>query len=113
MRGGLRPEDKKLAEVVVGRELEEARSFEEAGRTFWAVDRLEAAGNLAEGLVEIPDLAARIAGLKARREYGLFLSAEKRRDKRVDEFRSSLGGAFGMVEEDEPAAGPPPTRFSK
>jgi predicted esterase len=106
MRGGLRPKDEKLAEAVVGRELEEARSFEDAGRVFWAVDRLEAAGRLAEGLVEISGLASRIEGLKARKEYGQFLGAEKRRDKRVDEFRSNLGGAFGMVEEDEAGGGP-------
>jgi len=105
MKRGLRPEDIKLAEAVVGRELEDARSFEEAGRVFWAVDRLEAAGRLAEGILEIFGLDARIEGLQARREYGLFLSAEKRRDKRVDEFRSSLGGAFGMVEEDEAGGG--------
>lgn len=106
MKGGLRPKDEKLAEAVVGRELEEARSFEEAGRVFWAVDRLEAAGRLAEGILEIPGLAARVEGLKARKEYGQFLGAEKRRDKRVDEFRSSLGGAFGLVEEGEAGGGP-------
>jgi predicted esterase len=105
MRGGLRPEDKTLAEAVVGRELEEARSMEDAGRVYWTVERLEAAGNLAEGLVGIPDLAARIEGLKARKEYGQFLSAEKKRDKRVDDFRSSFGGAFGQVEGDEAGGG--------
>jgi len=105
MRGGLRPEDEKLAEAVLGRELEEARSFEEEGRVFWTVDRLEAAGRLAEGILEIPGLAARIEGLKARKEYVQFLNAEKKRDERVDEFRSSLGGAFGMVEEDEAGGG--------
>ncbi|MCX6568027.1 MAG: hypothetical protein NT147_03115 [Candidatus Aminicenantes bacterium] len=106
MKGGLRPKDEKLAEAVVGRELEEARSFEDTGRVFWAVDRLEAAGRLAEGILEIPGLGARIEGLKARKEYGQFLGAEKRRDKRVDEFRSSFGGAFGMVEGDEAGGGP-------
>jgi len=105
MKGGLRPKDEKLAEAVVGRDLEEARSLEDAGRIFWAVDRLEAAGSLAAGLVEIPGLATRIEGLKARKENGQFLSAEKRRDKRVDEFRSHLGGAFGLVEEDEAGGG--------
>jgi tetratricopeptide (TPR) repeat protein len=105
MRGGLRPKDEKLAEAVVGRELEEARSCEDAGRVFWAVDRLEAAGRLAADLVELPGLAARIEGLKVRKEYGQFLGAEKRRDKRADEFRSSFGGAFGMVEEDEAGGG--------
>ncbi|TFG55175.1 MAG: hypothetical protein E4H35_06315 [Candidatus Aminicenantes bacterium] len=105
MKGGLRPKDEKLAEAVVGRDLEEARSLEDAGRIFWAVDRLEAAGSLAAGLVEIPGLATRIEGLKARKENGQFLSAEKKRDKRADEFRSRLGGAFGMVEEDEAGGG--------
>jgi predicted esterase len=105
MKGGLQPKDEKLAAAVVGRELEEARSFEDAGRVFWAVDRLEAAGILAGGLVEIPGLGARIEGLKTRKEYGQFLGAEKRRDKRADEFRSSFGGAFGMVEEDEAGGG--------
>jgi tetratricopeptide (TPR) repeat protein len=106
MKGGLRPKDEKLAEDVAGRELEEARSFEDAGRVFWAVDRIEAAGILAGDLVEIPGLGARIEGLRARKEYGQFLSAEKKRDKRVDEFRSSFGGAFGLVEEDEAGGGP-------
>ena len=105
MKGGLRPNAEALVEAVVGQEFDEARSFEDAGRAFWAVDRLEAAGNLAEGLVGIPDLAARIEGLKARREYGQFLSAEKRRDKRVGEFRSSFGRAFGLVEDDETGGG--------
>jgi predicted esterase len=106
MKGGLRPKNEALVEAVVSREFEEARSFEEAGRTFWAVDRLEAAGRLAADLVELPGLAIRIEGLKARKEYGQFLGAEKRRDKRVDEFRSSFGGAFGLVEEDEAGGGP-------
>jgi len=105
MKGGLRPNDAKLAEAVVGRDLEEARSFEVAGRVYWAVDRLDAAGRLAEGLVDIPGLASRIEGLKARKEYGQFLNAEKKRDKRVDDFRSSFGGAFGQVERDESGGG--------
>jgi hypothetical protein len=105
MKGGLRPKEEKLAEAVVGRELEEARSFEDAGRIFWAVDRLEAAGRLAGGILEIPGLATRIEGLKGRKEYGQFLSAEKKRDKRVDDFRSSFGRVFGTVEEDEAGGG--------
>jgi tetratricopeptide (TPR) repeat protein len=105
MKGGLRPNDAKLAEAVVGRDLEEARSFEVAGRVYWAVDRLDATGRLAEGLVDIPGLASRIEGLKARKEYGQFLNAEKKRDKRVDDFRSSFGGAFGQVERDEAGGG--------
>jgi predicted esterase len=105
MKGGFRPKDEKLTEAVVGRELEEARSLEDAGRVYWAVERLEAAGKLAEGLFDIPSLAARIEGLKARREYGQFLSAEKKRDKRVDDFRSSFGRAFGLVEDDETGGG--------
>jgi hypothetical protein len=56
-------------------------------------------------LVELPGLAARIEGLKARREYGQFLNAEKKRDKREDDFRSSFGGAFGQVEGDEAGGG--------
>ena len=105
MKGGLRPKDEMLAEAVVGRELEEARSYEDAGRVYWAVDRLEAAGSLAAGLVEIPGLATRIEGLKARKEYGQFLAAEKNRDKRSDEFRAGLGLTFGAVEADGAGGG--------
>ena len=105
MKGGFRPKDEKLTEAIVGRELEEARSFEDAGRIFWAVDRLETAGRLAEGIQEIPGLAARIEGLKARKEYGQFINSERKRDKRADDFRSSFGRAFGSVEEDEAGGG--------
>jgi len=105
MKAGLRPKDEALAESVIGRELDEARALEEAGRVFWAVDRLEAAGRLAEGFREIPDLAARIDGLKASREYAQFLSAEMKRDKRAADFRTEFGRAFGAVEDDEAGGG--------
>lgn len=105
MKAGLRPKDDKLAEAVVGRELDEARSFEDAGRFYWAVDRLEAAGKLTDGLVEIPGLAARIETLRTGKPYRQFLSDEKKRDKRAIEFRSTIGGAFGLLEEDEAGGG--------
>jgi len=101
MKGGLRPRDEKLAEAVVGRELDEARTLEDAGRVFWAVDRLVAAGDLAEGLVELPGLATRIEELKAGKAFKRFLNEEKKRDRRVDDFRSSFSRAFGAVEDDE------------
>jgi len=105
MKGGLRPKDEKLAEAVISRELKEARSFEGTNRVFWAVDRLEASGSLAEGLVELPGLASRIEALRKLKAYRQFLNDEKKRDKRVEDFRSSFGRAFGMVEGDETGGG--------
>jgi predicted esterase len=105
MKGGLRPKDEKLAEAIVGRELEEARSFEDEGRIYWAVDRLEAAGKLADGLVEIPGFAARVDALRTGKAFRQSLNDEKKRDKREGDFRSSFGRAFGMVEEDETGGG--------
>ena len=105
MKGGLRPKDEKLAEAVISRELEEARSFEDAGRAFWAVDRLEASGSLAKGLVELPGLASRVEALKKLKAYRQFVNEEKKRDKRAEDFRSSFSRAFGMVEEDETGGG--------
>ena len=101
MKTGLRQKDETLAEAVIGRELNEARSFEEAGRNFWAIDRLEAAGRLAGGFREIPGLAARIDSLKARREYGQFLTAERMRAKRAESFRGKFSRTFGAVEANE------------
>jgi tetratricopeptide (TPR) repeat protein len=105
MKAGLRPDDEALAEAVFGLELEEARSFEDAGRPFWAVERLDAARRLAEGLRDMPELAARIEGLKARKEYGQFLAAEKKRDRREADFQAGFGRAFGAVEGDEAGGG--------
>jgi predicted esterase len=105
MKLGLRSQDKALIDDVIGKELEEARSFEDAGRTFWAVDRLESAGRLAEGLTELSGLPARIEALKSRREYERFLAAEKARDRREDDFRAGFARAFGAVEADEAGGG--------
>jgi len=98
MKAGLRPEDEALADEVIGRELEEALSFEKGGRVFWAADRLEAAGRLAEGLRDIPGHEARIDDLRSRKEYAQFLAAERKRDQRSEDFRSRFGRAFGPVE---------------
>jgi predicted esterase len=109
MKHGLRPKDEKLAEAVVGRELEEARTLENAGRVGWAVDRLEAAGRLADGLAEIPGLAVRVEALRTGKAYRQFLTDEKKRDRREADFRSSLGRAFGMVDEDVMGGGAVPS----
>ena len=101
MKGGLRPKDEKLLEGFVGRELDEARSFEDAGRVYWAVDRLEAVRSMAGGFHEIPDLAVRIQALKARKEYGQFLKDEKKRDRETSDFRLAIGRTFGMIERNE------------
>ena len=50
MQQGLRPKDPALAAIVIERELEEARTLEDAGRIYWAGERLEAAALLARGL---------------------------------------------------------------
>ncbi|NTV80103.1 MAG: hypothetical protein HGA24_01585 [Candidatus Aminicenantes bacterium] len=105
MKLGLRSKDQAMVDAVIGKELEEARSFEDAGRPFWAVERLESAGRLAEGLTELPGLPARIEALKARREYERFLAAEKARDRREDDFRAGFARAFGAVEANEPGGG--------
>jgi tetratricopeptide (TPR) repeat protein len=110
MKQGLRPRDPDLAGVVIGRELEEARMLEDAGRIYGAVERLEAAARLAEGLnLDLPglaDLASSLGGLKARKEYGQFLDAEKVRDRAEAEFRASFGRAFGAVEDPEAGGAP-------
>jgi predicted esterase len=98
MKAGFRPKVEATAEAVIDRELAEARSFEEAGRVFWAADMLEAARRLAEGLRDIPGLAARIESLRSRPEYGQFVSTESKRDKRAADFRALFGRAFGTVE---------------
>ena len=103
MKQGLRPIDQQLAAAAIGRELEEARVLEEAGRIYWAVDRLEAVALLAEdldlGLTDLPGLAVRVEGLKARKEFGRFLDAEKARDLETNEFRAGFSRAFGAVED--------------
>jgi hypothetical protein len=110
MKQGLRPKDPALAEIVIERELEEARTLEGAGRIYWAGERLEAAALLARGLdldlAGLEDLSSRIAGLKARKEYRRFLDAERARDREEAEFRTSFGQAFGAVE--DPDTGGPP-----
>lgn len=105
MKGGLRPADKALAEAIIGRELDDAGLFEAAGRVFWAVDRLEAAERLAAGLADAPGAADRVARLKAHRDFGRFLSAEKKRDKREETYQAGLGSAFGAVEDDASGGG--------
>jgi len=110
MKQGLRPKDPALAETVIGRELDDARMLEDAGRIYWAGERLEAAALLAQGLdldlAGSQDLASRVAKLKARKEYRQFLDAERARDRKEAEFRPGFGQAFGAVEDPE-TGGPP------
>ena len=105
MQRGLRPKDPALAGLVIGRELDDAGTLENAGRIYWACERLEAATLLARGLdldlAGLQDLPSRVAKLKARKEYGQFLDAEKARDRKESEFRTSFGRAFGAVEDPE------------
>lgn len=105
MKQGLRPADPALAAALVGRDLEEARALEAAGRVYWAADLLEAAARMAEGMnLDVPGLTGldgRIAGLKSRKEYGKFLEAERKRDRKSGEFREELSRAFGSVEDPE------------
>jgi predicted esterase len=98
MKTGHRPTEDKLAGDVIHRELEAGRMLQEAGRIYWAVDRLATAAFLAEGILEIPDLAARIEGLKTGKEYGKFLIDERKRDLREAEFQTSFGPAFAALE---------------
>ncbi|MCK7460875.1 MAG: hypothetical protein MZU84_01770 [Sphingobacterium sp.] len=110
MKQGLRPKDPALAESVIGRELDDARMLEDAGRVYWAGERLEAAAPPAQGLdldlAGLQDLASRVAKLKARKEYRQFLDAERARDRKEAEFRPGFGQAFGAVEDPE-TGGPP------
>jgi predicted esterase len=103
MQQGLRPKDPMLAGLLIGRELDEARTLENAGRIYWAGERLEAAALLTRGLeldlAGLEDLPSRVAGLKARKEYRRFLDAERARDREEAEFRTSFGQAFGAVED--------------
>jgi len=99
MKSGLRPCEDALADAVIGRELDEARALEAAGRVYWAVERLEAARGLAEGLRDIPGLAARIEALRSSKEYASFARAERRRAERSAEFRREFSRAFGSVED--------------
>jgi hypothetical protein len=107
MKLGLRAVDRALVEAALGKELDEARSLEAGERVFWAVERLEAAGRLAEGLepgteiVGLAGLADRVERLKAGKEYGRFLEAERKRDRREAAFREEFGRAFGAVEDPE------------
>jgi predicted esterase len=105
MKQGLRPADQAVIEAAVGKDLAEANSLEAEGRIFWAVDRIDSAARLAEGPdlgagpAEIEDLAGRIERLKARKEYGRFLDAEKKRDRKAAAFRDEFSRAFGAVED--------------
>ncbi len=101
MKAGLRPKDEALIAGVIGRELEEAGALEAAGRVFRAVESLETVRYLAEGLQEVPGLAARIAGLRSGKAFGDFIAAEKKRDKRNEVFRAGFSRAFGAVEDAE------------
>ena len=68
-----------------------SRALEEEGRFYWAADKLEAAGRIAEALeLDLPGLAGlagRIEEIKAGKEYRRFLDAERKRDRRTIEFR--------------------------
>jgi predicted esterase len=103
MKLGLRTVDRALAEAALGRELDEARVLEAEERVYWAVDRLDSATRLAEGLdVEmagLADLAGRVERLKASKGYARFLEAERKRDRRAAAFREEFGRAFGAVED--------------
>jgi dienelactone hydrolase len=103
MKQGLRPADREQAATFLRRELEEAEELEDAGRIFWAADRFESAARLAEGLdldiAGLSELPDRVEGLKARKEYGRFIEAENKRDRRAAEFREAFGGAFGAIED--------------
>jgi len=101
MKGGLRPADKDAASAVVGREIEEAGRLEAEGRIFRAVDRLETAASLADGLVDAPGVADSVARLKAHRDFGRFLGAEKKRDAREADFQAGFGRLFKAVEAGE------------
>lgn len=107
MKLGLRPVDRALVEAAVGKEIDEARSLEAEGRIYWAVDRLAAAARLVEGLepgadpAGPMDLRGRIETLKARKEYGRFVEAEGKRERRAADFRQEFGRAFGAVEDPE------------
>jgi predicted esterase len=105
MKLGLRPVDRALAQAALDKELGEADRFEAEGRPFWAVDRLEAAARLAEGLgldaeaAGLADAAGRVERLKASKGYGRYLQAESKRDRRAAAFREEFGRAFGAVED--------------
>jgi predicted esterase len=112
MKQGLRPADRALTAAAVGKDLDEARSLEAEGRIFWAVNRLDSAARLAEGMdpgaspAGLKDLAGRIERLKARKEYGRFLEAERKRDRRAAAFRDEFSRAFGAVEDDGTGGAP-------
>jgi predicted esterase len=112
MKQGLRPSDPTLIDAALAKELDEARSLEAEGRLFWAVDRLESAARLASGLDPDKDpagfegLAGRIERHKARDEYGRFLEAERKRDRRAAAFRDEFSRAFGSVEDSATGGAP-------
>ena len=105
MKLGLRPADRALIGEAIGKDLDEARALEMEGRVFWAIDRLDSAARLSDGLdwgadpAGLEDLAGRIERLKARKEYGRFLAAERGRDRRAAAFRDEFCRAFGTVED--------------
>jgi len=110
MKQGLRPPDRERAAAFVRGELEEAGTLEAAGRVFWAADRLEAAMLLAAGMgldiAGLADLPARLERLKAGRDYGLFLEAERKRDRKDAEFRKEFSRAVGAIEDVETGGSP-------
>ncbi len=105
MKQGLRPADREAAASMIGRDLAEARALEAAGRFYWAAGRLEAAAGLAAGLdLDLPALAGldgRLAELKAGKEYGRFLDAERKRDKEEEEFRHRSARVLAAIEDPE------------
>jgi len=109
IKQGLRPPDPTLAAALVRRELGEADALEAEGRFYWAADKLEAAGRMAEGLdldfPELAGLAGRIQEIKAGREYRRFLDAERKRDRRTIEFREEFDRAFGSIEDPDTGGG--------
>ena len=106
IKGELRPDDKDLFASILGRELDEARILEDAGRPFWAVERLDAAGRLAGGRIDLPGLADRLEAMKASKAYRQFLKEENTRDKRTERFVSDMTRAFVALENDERGRAP-------
>jgi len=106
IKGGLRPDDKDLFASILERELDEAKILEETSRPFWAVERLEAAGRLAAGRIDLPGLAGRLEALKASKAYRQFLKEESARDKRTERFASNLSRVFGALANDERGGAP-------
>ena len=112
MKQELKPADRTLIGAALGKVLDEARSFEAEGRIFWAVERLDSVSRLCDGMdpsvapAGLEDLAGRIEKLKARKEYGRFLEAEKKRDRRAAAFRDEFSRVFGAVKDADSGGAP-------